>query len=63
MRHNMTIPNPSDEVDRLRGVIGQFLQERLQPKLDKVKADDQIGREALATSYRPENWLDDAAIR
>jgi len=59
----MTIPNPSDEVDRLRGVIGQFLQERLQPKLDKVKADDQIGREALATSYRPENWLDDAAKR
>ena len=59
----MTIPIPSDEVDRLRGVIGQFLQERLQPKLDKLKADDQDSRQALVVTHRPENWLDDAAKR
>ncbi|MFM8445282.1 MAG: type I-F CRISPR-associated protein Csy1 [Methylococcus sp.] len=59
----MSISNSNRETDNLRAVITQFLQERLQPKLDKLKAEDSAGREALIAAYDPTTWLADAARR
>ncbi|MFM0030744.1 type I-F CRISPR-associated protein Csy1 [Paraburkholderia madseniana] len=48
---------------QLRETISNFLQERLQSKLDKLKDDDTDQREKLLTDFLPENWISDAARR
>jgi CRISPR-associated protein Csy1 len=48
---------------QLRETISNFLQERLQSKLDKLKDDDADQREKLLTDFLPENWISDAARR
>lgn len=50
-------------VDKIRAVIHQFLQERLQTKLDKLKAGDEEKRAKLINDHQPANWLPDAAKR
>ena len=64
-------------VRQLQAAIGNFLQERLQPKLDEIKrkeekleedeADElrQLGhkRQQLLDAYQPETWIADAARR
>lgn len=57
----MTDPNPSDEVDRLRGVITQFLQDRLQSKLTKdLSVEETPPRSELQEDERAA-WLEKAA--
>jgi len=48
---------------QLRTVIQAFLQERLQPKLDKLKEGEDETRQKLVEAYQPENWIPDAARR
>lgn len=63
-----------DEVARIRGTIGEFLQNRLQSKLDKLdksaKRDDDEDRQRfeetrrrLVAEHRPAVWIADAARR
>ena len=52
-----------DEETELRAVIDRFLNERLQPKLDKLKADEDDKRQKLLDEHRPETWIADAARR
>ncbi len=47
----------------LRAVIGEFLQERLQAKLDKLKDDQDEARQALQQAFQPATWIADAAKR
>lgn len=54
---------PPASVRQIKIVIDAFLQERLQPKLDKLKPDDEEAREQLLADYRPASWLPDAARR
>ncbi|MCU7935466.1 MAG: type I-F CRISPR-associated protein Csy1 [Candidatus Thiodiazotropha sp. (ex Dulcina madagascariensis)] len=54
---------PSSDSTQLRAAISQFIQERLQPKLEKLKEDDDEKRQQLLESHRPENWIADAARR
>ena len=51
------------DADKIRAVIGVFLQERLQPKLDKLKEGEEEKRQELAQAYLPEAWIADAARR
>lgn len=53
----------ADEADKLRTIIGAFLQERLQTKLDGTKKDDHSTRQKLEQDYRPEAWIAEAARR
>ena len=46
---------------RIRAVIDEFLQDRLQVKLDKAR--DEAERQALVENYRRETWVADAAHR
>jgi CRISPR-associated protein Csy1 len=55
-------PDPA-MIGALRQVIGDFLQERLQLKLDKLKDDEVDQRQALLQGYRTESWIADAAKR
>lgn len=55
---------PSDASGRIRSEIGRFLsEERLQPKLDKLKPDEHEARQALIEAHRPAAWIADAAKR
>jgi CRISPR-associated protein Csy1 len=47
----------------IRAVINAFLQERLQPKLEKLKPEEDEQRQALMQDYLPVNWIPDAARR
>ncbi|MEX1196707.1 MAG: type I-F CRISPR-associated protein Csy1 [Pseudohongiellaceae bacterium] len=49
--------------DSIRETIKQFLQDRLQPKLDKLKEDETEKREKLLYDHQPENWIASAAKR
>lgn len=51
-----------DTVARIQSTITAFLQERLQSKLDKLKADDDA-RQKLIAEHQPDVWLADAARR
>jgi len=55
--------NDSEMVDDARLVIEHFLQQRLQPKLDKLKEGEDEKRQKLIDDYLPENWLPNAAHR
>jgi len=51
-------------VIQIRAVINKFLkEERLQPKLDKLKEGDDEKRQQLLEAHKPENWIPDAAHR
>ncbi|CAB3804950.1 type I-F CRISPR-associated protein Csy1 [Pararobbsia alpina] len=52
-----------DSRKQLRETILNFLQERLQSKLDKLKDDDADQREKFVTDFLPENWISFAARR
>ncbi|WP_374489249.1 type I-F CRISPR-associated protein Csy1 [Zoogloea sp.] len=51
------------ETLRMRSKIQEFLGERLQAKLDKLKPDADEERAALIAAYAPATWLPDAAKR
>jgi len=57
-----SIPSTA-EPEKIQIVIQDFLQERLQPKLDKLKEGDDEKRQQLLEAYKPENWIPDAAHR
>ena len=55
---------PPDESSLIRARIDRFLrEERLQPKLDKLKDDDHDARAALIAAHAPATWIADAARR
>jgi CRISPR-associated protein Csy1 len=54
---------PADECAAIRAVIHQFLQDRLQPKLDKLKEDDHETRQKLLAAHELQTWITDAARR
>lgn len=47
----------------IRGLIEQYIQGRLNEKLEKLKEDDFTEREKLLEKYQPETWLEDASLR
>lgn len=49
--------------DSIKSAIQDFLRERVQLKLDKLKDDELDQRQQLLTDYQPENWIADAARR
>lgn len=58
----------SDSPDRkraqaIRDTINEFLTERKQAKLDKLKKTDFEGQQKERARFRPETWLEDAARR
>lgn len=57
------MPQLATEAAQLRAVIHEFLQERLQAKLDKLKEGDDEKRQQLVEAYQPQNWIPDAARR
>ena len=59
------IPTPPlDTARRIRAEIERFLrEERLQPKLDKLKPDEHEARQALIEAHQPATWMADAAKR
>lgn len=54
---------PPGSVAQIKAVIDVFLQERLQPKLEKLKPAEDEQRQQLLLDYLPANWLSDAARR
>ena len=57
-------PSPPGESQRLKAAIARFLREdRLQPKLDKLKDDDDEARQKLIAEQQPASWIADAARR
>ncbi|MCB1775862.1 MAG: type I-F CRISPR-associated protein Csy1 [Candidatus Competibacteraceae bacterium] len=59
---NGTLPL-NDDSKRIQAVIHQFLQDRLQPKLDKLKDGDDEARRKLLTEHEPQTWIANAARR
>jgi len=53
----------SSDATEIRNAIAAFLQERLQPKLDKLKDDDDEARQKLIDEHQPAAWIADAARR
>lgn len=47
----------------IRALIKQYIQGRLNEKLEKLKEDDLTEREKLLEKYQPETWLEDASLR
>lgn len=58
----MTSKSPPS-AESVRQVILSFLQERLQPKLDALKPEEDEQRQRLLLDYLPANWIPDAARR
>lgn len=54
---------PPCSAAQIKVVINAFLQERLQPKLEKLKPEEDEQRQQLLVDYLPTNWLPDAARR
>jgi len=63
MPQTATDPPSPAEIDSLRAVIGDFLQQRLQTKLDKLKAADDGLRDKAIAEHQPSAWLASAAQR
>lgn len=55
--------SPPEQSQRIRTVILQFLHDRLQPKLDKLKEGENDARQKLLDEYQPAAWIADAARR
>jgi CRISPR-associated protein Csy1 len=49
--------------ESVRQVILSFLQERLQPRLEKLKPEEDEQRQTLLLDYLPANWIANAAHR
>lgn len=54
---------PNSEPTSIRELIEQYIQGRLNEKLEKLKADDVAEREKLLEKYQVETWLEDASLR
>jgi CRISPR-associated protein Csy1 len=54
---------PPGSVAQIKAAINGFLQERLQPKLEKLTPEEDEQRQALLLDYLPANWIPDAARR
>ena len=52
-----------ERVEKIKCVITNFIQERLQAKLDKLKEGEEAKREELIADHQPETWIGDAARR
>ncbi len=60
------MPHANDDApdtEKIRAVISDFLQQRLQPKLDKLKEGEKEKRQKLHEDYQPSTWIADAARR
>ena len=57
-----TQSSPGD-TEQIRQAIAAFLQDRLKPKLDKLKEDDHDARQKLLDAHDPQTWIADAARR
>lgn len=57
------VPDGVPDTDRIRALIHNFLQERLQAKLDKLKEGDEENRQKLVNAHHPSIWIADAARR
>ena len=53
----------ADDSKRIKTAIHQFLQDRLQPKLDKLKDGEDDARRKLLAEHEPQAWIADAARR
>lgn len=54
--------SPPGESQRIKDEIARFLrEERLQPKLDKLKDGDEDGRQKLIFEHQPATWIANAA--
>lgn len=49
--------------DEIRAVISQFINQRLQEKLSKLKEDEVEKRDKLLADYEYPTWLENAALR
>ncbi len=71
MASNITkgIPSVATSIDvtgdaeKIRHTIIEFLQDRLQPKLEKLKDSDADARQKLLSDYELKTWVADAARR
>jgi CRISPR-associated protein Csy1 len=52
-----------NEAGAIKAALYAFIEERLQPKLDKLKKDDEEKRQQLFLAHQPQNWIADAARR
>ena len=56
--------SPPGESQRIKAEIARFLrEERLQPKLEKLKDGDDVARQKLLEEHQPAAWIADAARR
>ncbi|WP_353143340.1 type I-F CRISPR-associated protein Csy1 [Acinetobacter pragensis] len=53
----------NSEPTSIRELIEQYIQGRLNEKLEKLKADDLVERDKLLEKYQIETWLEDASLR
>lgn len=53
----------SSEPASIRELIEQYIQGRLNEKLEKLKTDDTAERDKLLEKYEVETWLEDASLR
>ncbi|NJM12628.1 MAG: type I-F CRISPR-associated protein Csy1 [Synechococcaceae cyanobacterium SM1_2_3] len=51
------------DTEQIRQAIAAFLQDRLKPKLDKLKEEDHDARQKLLDAHDPQTWIADAARR
>lgn len=49
--------------EQIKSVIKQFIDERLKPKMDKLKEGEEEKRQKLIEVHQPMNWISDAARR
>ena len=54
---------PHPRAEEIKSVIQDFLDERLQPKLEKLKEGEDEKRQKLLDEHEPRNWIGDAARR
>lgn len=55
--------DPSDDRTAISAAIREFLRERLQAKLDKLKDGEDDQRQALIAAHETDTWIADAARR
>lgn len=53
----------NSEATSIRELIEQYIQGRLNEKLEKLKEDDLDEHNKLLEKYQPETWLEDASLR
>lgn len=58
-----TLTNVTGDAEKIRHTIIEFLKDRLQPKLEKLKESDTDARKNLIAKYELKTWVADAAHR